>query len=105
GGGGGGRALLCIEGLDDGPGLDRGPEDALRAGVGRSTTEARLRRLYGGAAALPVANRTDRGGARVAIALPYRPADPAMASPRESQHRVAGGAGRDAARAGASADA
>src|SRR5690606_32436389 len=101
----GGAAMLRIEVLDDGPGLGRAPEDALRAGVGLSTTEARLRHLYGDAASLTIANRTDRGGARVAITLPYRPADPAMASPRESQHRVAGGAGRDAARAGASADA
>jgi len=105
GGEGGGGALLCIEVLDDGPGLDRAPEDALRAGVGLSTTEARLRHLYGEAASLTIANRTGRGGTRVAITLPYRPADPAMASPRESQHHLAGGPGRGAPRAGASADA
>lgn len=105
GGEGGGRALLRIEVLDDGPGLDRAPEDALRAGVGLSTTEARLRHLYGAAASLTIANREDQGGVRVAVTLPYRAADPAMASPREPQHRVAGGPGRDAPRAGASADA
>src|SRR5690606_27460092 len=102
---GGGGALLRIEVLDDGPGLDRAPEDALRAGVGLSTTEARLRHLYGEAASLTIANRADRSGARVAITLPYRPADPAMASPRKSQHRVVGGPGRDAPHTGASADA
>ena len=105
GGEGGGGALLCVEVLDDGPGLDRAPEDALRAGVGLSTTEARLHHLYGDAASLTIANRTDGGGTRVAITLPYRLADPAMASPRQSQHRVAGGPGRGAPRAGASADA
>ena len=102
---GGGGALLRIEVLDDGPGLDRAPEDALRAGVGLSTTEARLRHLYGEEASLTIANRADRSGARVAITLPYRPADPAMASPRKSQHRVVGGPGRDAPHTGASANA
>ncbi|HEX7090854.1 MAG TPA: histidine kinase [Longimicrobiales bacterium] len=97
--------VLRIEVLDDGPGLDCTPEDALRAGVGLSTTEARLRCLYGEAASLTIANRTDRGGTRVTITLPYRPADPAMASPRESQHHVAGGPGRGAPHAAASADA
>jgi two-component system LytT family sensor kinase len=101
----GGGAVLCIEVCDDGPGLDRAPEDALRAGVGLSTTEARLRHLYGEAASLTIARRTDYGGTRVAITLPYRPADPAMASPPNSQHPVVGGAGRDAPRAGAIADA
>ncbi|MFW6078593.1 MAG: sensor histidine kinase [Gemmatimonadota bacterium] len=70
--------VLRIEVLDDGPGLVGDPSEALRAGIGLSTTAARLRHLHGDAAALSIENRAPTG-VRVAVTLPFRAAAPAQA--------------------------
>jgi len=62
-----GRITLSVR--DDGPGLVPGA----RQGVGISNTRARLEHLYGDAQSLALDN-DPRGGARVTVVAPYRPA-------------------------------
>lgn len=59
-------ADLVLEVLDDG----RGPDEPLRENVGLRNTRERLETLYGAAATLSVAKRTE-GGTRAAVVLPF----------------------------------
>jgi len=61
---------LLLEVRDHGPGLGRSAADALRAGIGLSTTADRLRGLYGDASRLEIRDAGD-GGVEVCIAIPY----------------------------------
>jgi sensor histidine kinase YesM len=63
------RLHLRVE--DNGPGLPAGWSLTSGAGIGLGNTEARLRHLYGDAAALAVSPVTG-GGVRVDLTLPYR---------------------------------
>ncbi len=63
---------LEIQVEDDGPGLPPGgPSSQEVQGIGLANTRARLRQLYGGAAALTLENGPD-GGAVATLVVPYR---------------------------------
>ena len=63
----GGILLLSI--ADDGPGMKSGPN---RAGLGISTTRARLERLYGANGQLELAPASEGQGTVATVTLPYR---------------------------------
>jgi two-component system, LytTR family, sensor kinase len=67
-----GTLNLCLE--NDGPEIFA-PVDASKNGVGLTNTTARLRMHYGENFTLQYAERP-RGGARIEVSLPYRPAGP-----------------------------
>ncbi|UCC72865.1 MAG: histidine kinase [Gemmatimonadota bacterium] len=62
---------LALEVIDDGPGMAEDPDEALRAGIGLSTTADRLEQLYGGASELRLAN-LEPTGLSVQIEIPFR---------------------------------
>lgn len=63
-------AVLVVSVEDDGPGLNGGTVDAF--GMGLQNSSERLHALYGAAASLTIADRTDGGGCAVVIRLPFR---------------------------------
>ncbi|HEY9516719.1 MAG TPA: histidine kinase [Gemmatimonadaceae bacterium] len=64
---------LVITVLDDGPGLPEDWDERRNVGVGLTNTRSRLRRLYGAAQRLEIANRPE-GGLKVSLTIPYRTA-------------------------------
>jgi signal transduction histidine kinase len=73
------NGTVAIAVRDNGPGLRRSPDEALTSGIGLSTTQRRLERLYGRASNLSLANEKG-GGLTVRVVLPYREA--AIAEPQ-----------------------
>ena len=61
---------LQLQVCDDGLGLQQAPEEALQKGIGLSTTQARLERLYGAAQSFAIADRAE-GGVCVTVTLPF----------------------------------
>jgi len=61
---------VAIEVTDNGPGLRRSQDAAMTSGIGLSTTQRRLERLYGASGALSLIS-PDEGGLRVRVAIPF----------------------------------
>jgi sensor histidine kinase YesM len=81
----GDRLEIRVE--DDGPGLPAGPEVALRAGIGLSSTRERLERMYGENHRLTLESAEGRG-LTVRIEVPFETA-PAQEAPARSHERAA----------------
>jgi LytS/YehU family sensor histidine kinase len=65
----GGDLVLTV--TDDGPGPSEAPNAPRAGGVGLANTRERLAALYGERASVELA-RTEEGGARAIVRLPYR---------------------------------
>jgi len=79
---------LCVEIMDDGPGLESDPSTPKREGVGLTNTRARLRQLYGHDHQFTFTKRAG-GGLVITICVPFReipiesvPADSDISLPR-----------------------
>lgn len=76
-------ALLRVDVIDDGPGIEGDPEEAVGRGLGLSNTRERLAHLEGsgcGAGSLTLANRAT-GGVRARVELPWIEAPEVVAAP------------------------
>lgn len=66
--------VLTLSIIDDGPGMKPGPNGG-GAGLGISTTRARLERLYGAAGRLELTPASDGPGTVATVTMPYRVGD------------------------------